>query len=102
MAGPEPAQAHFFLARMDDHLPGWIDDQLPESVERARRERVNQDETLGRRYLHKTQVRVKRVFADKLGVETESRARRQILATGLQVASVSDDLFFGSGHSGEL
>ena len=78
---------------VDDDDPRRVDEQLPEGVERAGGERVDEEQSLRRGHLDEAEPRMVAVLADELGVETDLRTGGQVLAAGNEFLGGADDLF---------
>src|SRR5262249_39650906 len=92
LADPLPAEPYFLAAGVDDDQARWVNEQVPEEVERAGAERVDEEEALRRRHLDQAQVRVVGLLADELGVEPQLRTVAQVLAAGSHPPRRADDL----------
>jgi hypothetical protein len=81
---------------MDHNHAPWIDDQLPESIERPGRKRVDEYQLLVCGYLDQTEIGDEGLLTDELRVETDHGAGLEMLAASNQTCRIGDNGFGGA------
>jgi hypothetical protein len=78
---------------MNNDLATRIQEQFPETVKRACRYGIDENETLRSGNLNQAEVRMKTVLSHEFGVESETRTGGQIITAPSQITRIGDDLF---------
>ena len=87
------AQPYLLAAGVDDDEIGRGDDQLPEGIQRADGQGVDEIESLGGGDLDQAEAGMIGVLADELGIQPKAPAGGEMLTAGGQLFGLGDELF---------